>query len=55
MYGMGAGPFSGMKGSGFLKGLMGASRLSPGALGGKTKGLGGFLSRMTGGAGKWWG
>ena len=50
MYGMGAGPFSGMRGAGFLKGL-GASRLgmSPGALGGRTAGIGGMFSRAMGG------
>ena len=47
--------FGAGSGWGKLSGLFGASRLSPQALGGKTKGLGGFLSRMTGGAGKWWG
>ena len=50
MYGMGAGPFSNMRGAGFLKGL-GASRLgmSPGALGGRTAGIGGMFSRAMGG------
>ncbi len=57
MYGMGAGPFSGMKGSGFLRGMMGARNLAsmPAHL---TRGMGGtpagggFFSKMLGGAGK---
>ena len=56
MYGTGtglfgsSGMFSGAKGAGFLRGL-GASRLglSPGAMGGKTPGIGGMFSRALGG------
>ena len=68
MYGMGAGPFSGMKGSGFLRGLMGARNaagagkfLASGAAGGARLPSAiaarnpGFFSKMLGGAGKWWG
>ena len=56
MYGMGAGPFSGMKGSGFLKGIMaGKGGLGPWTMRGVTPGKGGFLGRMLGGAKNWWG
>jgi hypothetical protein len=58
MYGMGAGPFSGMKGAGFLKGLMGARSIPgvPDWVTGKgtgggffTKGLGRFLNPWSSG------
>jgi len=56
MYGMGAGPFSGIKGSGFLKGIMaGKGGLGPWNMKGVTPGKGGFLGRMLGGAKNWWG
>ena len=61
MYGMGAGPFSGMKGAGFLKGLMGARNvagagkfLSSGAAGGARLPTS-FLGKALGGAKNWWG
>ena len=64
MYGMGAGPFSGMKGSGFLKGLMGARNAAAGSkflyspMQGKLPASvykRGFLGNMLGGAKNWWG
>jgi len=56
MYGMGAGPFSGMKGSGFLKGIMaGKGGLGPWTMRGVTPGKGGFFGNMLGGAKNWWG
>jgi len=60
MYGMGAGPFSGLKGAGFLKNMMAAKALARPAgmpafltqgMGG-TPASGGFFSKMLGGAGK---
>jgi hypothetical protein len=47
MYGMGAGPFSGLKGAGFLKGMMGGKMLPP-SMGFKSKGLGGFFTKGLG-------
>ena len=64
MYGMGAGPFSGMKGAGFLRGLMGArnaaasSKFLYSPLHGKLPASvykRGFLGNMLGGAKNWWG
>ena len=64
MYGMGAGPFGGMKGSGFLKGMMGArSAAGPWTMRGVTpggggigkffkSGLGRFVNPMSGAFGK---
>ena len=54
MYGMGAGPFSGMKGSGFLKGMMGARNMASGPwnMRGVTPGGGGFWNMIKGGANK---
>jgi len=49
MYGLGAGPFSGLKGAGFLKGLGARSMMNMGPLRGTSAGQG-FFSRMLGGA-----
>jgi hypothetical protein len=54
MYGMGAGPFSGMKGAGFLKGLGAKSMMNMGPLRGTSAGKG-WLGKMAGGVGNWWG
>jgi len=43
-----AGKFGGLKGAGFAKGLFAGKALSPNALGGKTPGLKGLLSRAIG-------
>ena len=54
MWGMGAGPFSGLKGAGWLKGLGAKSMMNMGPLRGTAAGKG-WLGRMAGGVGNWWG
>ena len=53
-YGMGWGPFSGLKGAGWLKGLGAKSMMNMGPLRGTAAGKG-WLGRMAGGVGNWWG
>ena len=56
MYGMGAGPFSGMKGAGFLKGLWGAKTAAgPWTMRGVTPGSSGLWGALKKGAGSAWG
>jgi hypothetical protein len=54
MWGMGAGPFSGMKGAGWLKALGAKSMIGSGPLHGTAAGKG-WLGKMAGGVGNWWG
>ena len=51
---MGWGPFSGLKGAGWLKGLGAKSMMNMGPLRGTAAGKG-WLGRMAGGVGNWWG
>ena len=56
MYGMGAGPFSRMKGAGFLKGLMGAKTAAgPWTMRGVSPGSSGLWGALKRGAGSAWG
>jgi len=54
MWGMGAGPFSGLKGAGWLKALGAKSMIGSGPLHGTAAGKG-WLGKMAGGVGNWWG
>ena len=54
MWGMGAGPFSSLKGAGWLKGLGAKSMMNMGPLRGTAAGKG-WLGKMAGGVGNWWG
>jgi len=54
MWGMGAGPFSGLKGAGWLKSLGAKSMMNMGPLRGTAAGKG-WLGKMAGGVGNWWG
>ena len=56
MYAGGLGPFKGLKGAGFLRGIMaGKSGIGPWTMRNVTPGKGGFLGNMLGGARNWWG